>query len=117
MKTREPKLKLFHAQLCCAVALGISASFNQSAAADPSAIARSATAADSTNAPAAKTFIPFSQLGARAGADYRGDGLAVTPAAEGARLRCAFQRLEGEATPKGLWLTSTTTNTANDRFR
>ncbi|MEY2410612.1 MAG: trimeric autotransporter adhesin, partial [Verrucomicrobiota bacterium] len=61
--------------------------------------------------------IPWSQLGAKAGADYQGDALAVIPTAEGARLRCAFQRLEGEATREGLWLTSTVTNAVNDRFR
>ena len=47
----------------------------------------------------------------------RGDGLAVVPTAEGARLRCVFQRLEGEATREGMWLTSTVTNAVNDRFR
>jgi hypothetical protein len=61
--------------------------------------------------------IPWSQLGAKAGADYRGDGLAVVPTAEGARLRCVFQRLEGKATRDGLWLSSTASNTVNDRFR
>src|SRR5205085_7790002 len=61
--------------------------------------------------------IPWSQIGAKAGADYKGDGLAVIATTEGARLRCAFQKLEGEATPEGLWLTSTVTNGASDRFR
>src|SRR5439155_9945364 len=74
----------------------------------------------------AKTSIPWpacrggagrSQLAAKAGADYQGDGLDVMPAAEGARLRCVFQRLEGEATREGLWLTSTVTNAVKDRFR
>src|SRR5437867_1979941 len=60
---------------------------------------------------------PTSQIAAKAGADYKGDGLAVIPTAEGARLRCVFQRLEGEATREGLWLTSTVTNAVNDRFR
>jgi hypothetical protein len=35
-------------------------------------------------------------------------------------LRCAFQRLEGEATREGLWLTSTVIppgGAVNDRFR
>jgi len=45
------------------------------------------------------------------------NGLAVSPAADGARLQCLFQRLEAEATRKGLWLTSTVTNGMNDRFR
>jgi hypothetical protein len=66
------------------------------------------------NAPAA---IPWNQIGAKAGADYQGDGLAVTPTVSGARLHCVFQRLDGEATAEGLWLTSTVTNTVSDRFR
>ncbi len=65
-----------------------------------------------TNAP-----IPWDHIGARAGANYQGDGLTVVPTAFGAWLRCAFQRLEGEATSQGLWLTSTVTNQAKDRFR
>ena len=50
--------------------------------------------------------IPWSQLGARAGADYQGDALAMTATAEGARLKCGFQKLEGRATAEGLWLES-----------
>ena len=61
--------------------------------------------------------IPWNQIGAKAGADYKGDGLAVTPTESGAHLHCVFQRLDGEATPEGLWLTSTVTNTVSDRFR
>jgi hypothetical protein len=61
--------------------------------------------------------IPWSQIGAKAGADYNGDGLAVTPTESGARLHCVFQRLDGVATSQGLWLTSTVTNTFSDRFR
>jgi hypothetical protein len=60
--------------------------------------------------------IPWSELGAKAGADYHGDGLAVTATPEGARLHCVFQRLDGEATREGLWLTSTTSG-ATDRFQ
>ena len=67
-----------------------------------------------TNTPAA---IPWNQIGAKAGANYQGDGLAVTSTESGARLHCVFQRLDGEATPEGLWLTSTVTNTVSDRFR
>src|SRR5437899_3994256 len=61
--------------------------------------------------------IPWSQIGAKAGADYKGDGLAVIPTADGARLRCVFQRLEGEATCEGLWLTSAVGNQPNARIR
>src|ERR1039458_3369619 len=71
-------------------------------------------AMSATNTPAA---VPWSQIGAKASADYTGDGLAVTPTEFGARLHCVFQRLDGEATSQGLWLTSTVTNKANDRFR
>ena len=101
MKT---KLKRYQARLLCAAALGIGLSSSLGAAA--------ADAADT-----AKASIPWSQIGAKAGGDYQGDGLAVMPAAGGARLRCVFQRLEGEATREGLWLTSTVTNGVNDRFR
>src|SRR5262245_61862021 len=76
------------------------------------AAAQDVRASNQTNAP-----IHFAQLSAKAGADYHGDGLAVSCTAEGARLRCVFQRLEGEATREGLWLTSTVTNAVNDRFR
>src|SRR5450759_1350160 len=51
--------------------------------------------------------IPFSDIGARATANYQGDALGVTATADGARLRCGFQKLEGHATPEGLWLEST----------
>ena len=51
--------------------------------------------------------IPFSEIGAKATADYQGEALAVTATAEGARLRCGFQKLEGWATTEGLWLEST----------
>ncbi len=48
--------------------------------------------------------IPWTEIGARAGAGYEGDGLAVLATEEGALLRCMFQRLEGDATAQGLWL-------------
>src|SRR5204863_9675257 len=108
MKT---KFNLFAARLICAAALGIGSSFSLADA-----------AADSADPAPAKISqaIPWSQLGAKAGADYQGDGLAVSPTAEGARLRCAFQKLEGQATREGLWLTSTVippSGTVSDRFR
>src|SRR5436305_9324870 len=94
MKT---KLKLFQARMFSAVALGIGSSFNLAAAAeDPAAPALT------------KTSIPWSQI------------VAVGPTAAGARLRCVFQRLEGEATRECLWLTSTVIPprvTVSDRFR
>src|SRR5256885_1252415 len=100
MKT---KLNLFQGGLFCAMALAIGPAVGLAAAAEGSP---------------AKTsqVIPWSQIGTKAGADYQGDGLAVVPTGEGARLRCVFQRLEGEATREGLWLSSTVTNAASDRF-
>jgi len=76
------------------------------------AVAQSIPAASQTNAP-----IPFAELGARAGAQYQGNGLSVQSSREGARLRCDFQRLEGEATAEGLWLISTADGMKRDRFR
>lgn len=64
-----------------------------------------------TNAPSA---IPWNEIGTKAGTDYKGEGLSVTPTPGGARLHCVFQRLDGEATAEGLWLTSTVTNTTGD---
>src|SRR2546425_13340886 len=81
----KPKLKLFQARI---VALGIGLSFSLAAA-----------AADSAGlAPAEPSqAIPWSQLGAKAGTDYQGDGVAVSPTAEGARLRCGLQLIPREA--------------------
>ena len=60
-------------------------------------------AATPTNSP-----IAWSDLGAKATAQYSGDGLAIAVTPSGAvRLRCAFQKLEGEVTREGLWLEST----------
>ena len=61
--------------------------------------------------------IPWAEVGAAAGAQYSGDGLSVTPTPDGARLRCVFQRMEGQVTCEGLWVSSTVANQANDRFR
>jgi len=51
--------------------------------------------------------IPFSDIGARATANYQGDALGIKATSDGARLRCGFQKLDGHATPEGLWLEST----------
>ncbi len=59
----------------------------------------------------------MSELGAKASAHYQGDGLSVAPTAEGARLRCVFQRLEGQVTPEGLWLVSTVEPQTGENFR
>jgi hypothetical protein len=105
MKT---KLRRFYVRMFCAVALEIGASFSLDAQAENSA--------DILSAKASQT-IAWSEIGAKAGADYQGDGLAVSPTADGTRLRCIFQRLEGEATREGLWLISTAEGNSGDKFR
>jgi len=61
--------------------------------------------------------IPIDQLGAVATKQVEGNGLCIAATENGARLRCAFQRLEGEVTPEGLWLNSTTEAAMGERFR
>jgi len=61
--------------------------------------------------------IAWAELGAKAGAQYQGDGLAIVRSERGAVLRCVFQKLEGHATTEGLWFTSTAPDTPKDRFR
>ena len=51
--------------------------------------------------------IPFAQLGAAAQKQYSGDGIGILPTKDGATIRAAFQRLEGQVTAEGLWLIST----------
>ena len=58
------------------------------------------------------TAIPIADIGAKATADYHGDALGITATPDGARLRCGFQKLEGHATPEGLWLESTVPDAA-----
>jgi hypothetical protein len=50
---------------------------------------------------------PTNEIGAMADRRYSGDGLTVVPTASGARLHSAFQKLNGDATRGGLWITST----------
>src|SRR5438309_580592 len=107
----KPRLKLNQARRLCAALPAFYAALIFIVQANDAP--RPANAA----APKSSAPIPWSQLGAKAGADYQGDGLAVIPTPAGARLRCVFQRLEGEATREGLWLSSTVTNAVNDRFR
>jgi len=123
----KPKPTLFQTWLFCTAALGIGSSFGRAATAgrEERSVERGASERQgvepSLHSPRSDApRLAWSQLGAKAGADYEGDGLAVSPTAEGARLRCVFQRLEGEATREGLWLTSTVippSGTVNDRFR
>jgi outer membrane protein assembly factor BamB len=98
-------------QLAVGLALTVSLVFLQAAGPETSASCPAKTIPGNSS-------IPWSDLGARATAQYAGDGLAVSAAEDGAvRLRCAFQRLEGEVTSEGLWLTSTVEDAAADRFR
>ncbi|NOS69149.1 MAG: hypothetical protein HOP33_04385 [Verrucomicrobia bacterium] len=75
------------------------------------------TQSASNTDPNKSTPIPMDQLGAVAGKQYHGDGLSVTATPDGARLRCAFQRLEGYVTHEGLWLSSTADTSSGERFR
>jgi hypothetical protein len=111
------KIRSFRSVLFGGVALAMGWEFSlaveRAEAADAARARTTKEARLVTSSPA----IPWAQIGAKAGAEYKGDGLAVIRTAEGARLRCVFQRLEAEATREGLWLTSTVTNGVRDRFR
>ena len=61
--------------------------------------------------------IPVVELGARASAQYQGDGLCVMATPQGARLRCIFQKLAGQVTSEGLWLASTAEPQTGEKFR
>ena len=60
--------------------------------------------------------ISFPDLGAAVQKQYAGDGLSVEAYGGGARLHCLFQRLDGVATPEGLWLASTAESQQAARF-
>ena len=63
--------------------------------------------------------IPFDQLGAEAQKQYSGDGIRIIPTKDGAQLKAIMQDLEAQATPEGLWVTSTADEDAGkpNRFR
>jgi len=61
--------------------------------------------------------IPFDQIGAAAGKQYSGDGLAAVATNDGGLLRCVFQRMNARATPGGLWITSTADGAVGEPFR
>jgi hypothetical protein len=61
-----------------------------------------------------ETAIPLDQLGATAQKQYSGDGISITSTANGARLRAAFQQMEGEVTREGLLLKSTVETQAGE---
>src|SRR5688572_10239095 len=71
-------------------------------------------ALSATNPPPGQP-IPWNQLGSQATAQYSGDGLGVIATPRGAQLRCVLQKLEGEVTAEGLWLSSTVPG-ARDQF-
>ncbi len=87
-----------------------------SANAGPQAAPKSAPAA-SEKPPIPSVSIPFAEIGAKAGAEYKGDGIGITATKVGARLRTEFQKLEAEATPEGLWLISTSEEEGGGRLR
>ncbi|HOB97221.1 MAG TPA: hypothetical protein PKM43_00585 [Verrucomicrobiota bacterium] len=61
--------------------------------------------------------IPAEQVGMVAERQYRGNGASVEATLEGARLTCRFQRIEGEATSEGLWLSSLPRESGEGRLR
>src|SRR5580658_11337484 len=79
--------------------------------------AQAAGAPASSSAGHSAAPIPIDQIGAVAGKQYSGDWLAVVSSPEGARLRCAFQRLDAQVTTAGLWLNSTVDGAKGEPFR
>ena len=61
--------------------------------------------------------VMLNPIEAKVGTHYKGDGLRVTPTEFGARLHCAGQYIEADATTDGLWLTSTVAKQASGRFQ
>jgi hypothetical protein len=61
--------------------------------------------------------IRWDEIGAMAGKQYSGDGLAVASRPDGAMLRCTLQRLTGRVTAEGLWLISTVDGARGEPFR
>src|SRR5882724_4403464 len=66
--------------------------------------AKSNIATESSNS---KGSIPFSELGAKATADYKGDGIGINATADGAQLRTDFQKLSAVVSSTGLSVDST----------
>ena len=60
------------------------------------------------SAAAGSAPIAWSDIGAKAGAQYYGDALNVSATGDSAHLTCGFQNMEGTVTGEWLWLTSTT---------
>ena len=83
----KPRLKLNQTSRLCATLPGLYAALIFIVQAND------APGPAETAAPKASAIIPCSEIGAKAGADYQGDALSVMAAANGALLRCLFQRL------------------------
>ncbi len=58
----------------------------------------------------------LNQAALMAGKEYSGEGLTITATPNGARVRCVMQKLEGEITCEGLWLTSSIAGAERDHF-
>src|SRR6266446_878515 len=99
----------FPAHLCLLVtAVGLALAVRVGAAAALPQPSAAGTVEGGAQTPSQQSApIPFDQIGAAAGKQYSGDGLAVRATSDGARLSAVFQKLEAEATRDGLWLTST----------
>src|SRR5258708_30729627 len=61
--------------------------------------------------------IPFDQIGTVAGRQCSGDGLSVEFSPDRARLRCSFQKLNGEVSTEGLCLASPADGTKREGLR
>ena len=87
--------------------------------AQSAAVPLARAAPPSAGAPQKEQSIPFDQLGAEAQKQYKGDGIRIIPVKDGAKLNAIMQDLEAEATPEGLWITSTADEDAGkpNRFR
>lgn len=70
-----------------------------------------------TTPPPDPTAIPWSEIGAKADAQYSGDGLSIVTAGGKTVLKSMLQRLEGEATEEGLWVSSVSETEGGGRFR
>lgn len=70
-----------------------------------------------TQLPFPSTKSAFDQIGAVAGKQYSGGGLAVAACPDGATLRCVFQKIDARVTSEGLWLVSTKNGTDGQPIR
>jgi hypothetical protein len=92
--------------LCCLLALGLAQSPLAGTPPPPTAFSGPAAAS-----------LPLDQIEAMIGKQISGDGLSVMSSPDGARLRCALQRLNARVTAEGLWLVSTVDSANGRPFR